>query len=237
MPGIHPVDLIGYAAAIALIFAFATTTMIKLRIAAIAASGAFLIYGFFRPDYILLVLHAVLLPLNIWRLNTLRHLVAEAKKSTEGDMDMGWIKPFTSTRDMSPGEVIFHKGEEAKEIVFVMSGSLRIPTIDVTIPPGEVVGELGMLSPEKLRTASVVCLDAGQILTITYEQVRELFFQNPNFGYFFMQLAARRLFDNQRRLQAEIDKLRRDRDGLLQQLAQATQPFAAHMPAVHPVEP
>ena len=97
------------------------------------------------------------------------------------------------------------------EIIFIMSGSLRIPELGIEIPPGEVVGELGMLSPDKVRTQSAVCVDGGEILVITYDQVRQLFFQNPKFGYYFMQLSARRLFDNMKRMQAEIEALRVDR--------------------------
>jgi CRP-like cAMP-binding protein len=121
---------------------------------------------------------------------------------------MNWIKPFTKTRDMTPGQVLFRKGEEATEIIFVMSGSLKIPEIGVTIPPGEVVGELGMLAPDRKRTQSAICVDGGEILVITYDQVRQLFFQNPKFGYYFMQVASARLFENLKRAQAEIETLR-----------------------------
>jgi CRP/FNR family cyclic AMP-dependent transcriptional regulator len=112
---------------------------------------------------------------------------------------------------MAPGEVLFRKGDAANEIIFIMSGSLRIPELGIAIPPGEVVGELGMLSPDKVRTQSAVCVDGGQLLVITYDQVRQLFFQNPKFGYYFMQLSARRLFENLQRTQAENEALRAGR--------------------------
>ena len=38
--------------------------------------------------------------------------------------------------------------------------------------------------------------------------MRELFFQNPRFGYFFMRLSSRRLFENMKRMQSEIETLR-----------------------------
>jgi CRP/FNR family transcriptional regulator, cyclic AMP receptor protein len=125
---------------------------------------------------------------------------------------MNWIKPFTTTRAIAPGDVLFRKGDPANEIIFIMSGSLRIPELGIAIPPGEVVGELGMLSPDKVRTQSAVCVDGGQILVITYDQVRQLFFQNPKFGYYFMQLSARRLFENLKWAQAENETLRAGRD-------------------------
>lgn len=201
-------EMIGYVAA-ALVFAtFSMKTMVPLRIVGICSNVFFIAYGYLNPAYPLLVLHCLLLPLNILRLSQMLSLVKETKEAFEGDLDMNWIKPFTRTRDMTPGEILFRKGDPANEIIFIMSGSLRIPELAIAIPPGEVVGELGMLSPDRVRTQSAICVDGGQILVITYDQVRQLFFQNPKFGYYFMQLSARRLFENVRRLQAENEVLR-----------------------------
>lgn len=204
-------EWLGYIAA-ALVFAtFSMKTMVPLRIVGIASNIFFIAYGYLNPAYPLLVLHLALLPLNILRLNQMLSLVKEVESATSGDLDMNWIRPFTTTRDMAPGEVLFRRGDAANEIIFVMSGSLRIPELGIAIPPGEVVGELGMLSPDKVRTQSAVCVDGGQLLIITYDQVRQLFLQNPKFGYYFMQLSVRRLFDNTRRMQAEIEALRAGR--------------------------
>lgn len=201
-------EIIGYIAATLVFATFSMKTMVPLRIVGICSNVFFIAYGYLNPAYPLLVLHCLLLPLNIHRLRQMQSLVKETKEATEGDLDMNWIKPFTTTRDMVPGEVLFRKGDEAKEIIFVMSGSITIPEIGVQIAPGDVVGELGMLSPDKQRQQSAVCVDGGQILVITYDQVRQLFFQNPKFGYYFMQLASQRLFENLKRAQAEIAALR-----------------------------
>jgi CRP/FNR family cyclic AMP-dependent transcriptional regulator len=61
-----------------------------------------------------------------------------------------------------------------------------------------------MLSPDKVRTQSAVCVDGGQILVITYAQVRQLFFQNPKFGYYFLQLTTERLFENVTKLEQTL---------------------------------
>ena len=204
-------EVIGYIAAALVFTTFSMKTMVPLRIVGICSNVFFIAYGYLNPAYPLLVLHCLLLPLNILRLRQMLSLVNETKEAFEGDLDMNWIKPFTTTRDMMPGEMLFRKGDPANEIIFIMSGSLRIPELGIAIPPGEVVGELGMLSPNKVRTQSAVCVDGGQILVITYDQVRQLFFQNPKFGYYFMQLSARRLFENMQRLQAENESLRAGR--------------------------
>jgi CRP/FNR family cyclic AMP-dependent transcriptional regulator len=209
--GRQPTEWLGYIAAAFVFATFSMKTMVPLRVVAVASNLLFIAYGYLHPAYPVMILHVALLPLNLWRLRQMLTLVRETEAAYDGDLEMDWIKPFTSTRDMTPGEILFRKGDPANEIIFVMSGSLRIPELGIAIPPGEVIGELGMLSPDRTRTQSAVCVDPGQILVITYDQVRQLFFQNPKFGYYFMQLSARRMFDNMKRLQTEVEALRAGR--------------------------
>ena len=204
-------DLLGYIAAVLVFLTFSMKTMVPLRLTGIASNVFFIAYGYLNPAYPLLILHLALLPLNILRLNQMLALVRQVEAATGGDLNMNWIKPFTSTRTMSPGDVIFRKGDEAKEMIFVMSGSLKIPELGVSILPGDVVGELALLSPEKARTQSLVTVDAGELLVITYDQVKQLFIQNPRFGYYFLQLSARRLFDNITRLERDLETARANR--------------------------
>jgi CRP/FNR family cyclic AMP-dependent transcriptional regulator len=42
------------------------------------------------------------------------------------------------------------------------------------------------------------------MLQITYEQVKQLYYQNPEFGFYFMQLATRRLFENISSLERDL---------------------------------
>ena len=78
---------------------------------------------------------------------------------------------------------------------------------------GAIVGELGMLSPSKMRTQTLECIEAGVVLSVSYTQVEELYVQNPAFGFYFLRLSSARLFQN-------IEKLE-------QRLAQQTVPASA----------
>jgi hypothetical protein len=42
------------------------------------------------------------------------------------------------------------------------------------------------------------------VLTAGYQQVKELYFQNPQFGFYFLRLTSERLFENISRLEEEI---------------------------------
>ena len=77
--------------------------------------------------------------------------------------------------------------------------------LGIELKPGQVVGELAMLAPDNRRTATLECIEDGEALSITYEQVEELYYQNPTFGFYFLRLATARLFENINRLQSDLE--------------------------------
>jgi CRP-like cAMP-binding protein len=87
-----------------------------------------------------------------------------------------------------------------------VSGKLLVTEFDIELPPGSPVGEQGFLTPSNLRTATVECTEAAQVLTITYERLLELYFQNPQFGYYFLVLTSQRLLQNSARAERIIEQ-------------------------------
>ncbi len=65
-------------------------------------------------------------------------------------------------------------------------------------------GELGLISPGNTRTQTIECVEDGQVLAASYQMVKELYFQNPEFGFFFLRLTSERLFQNIGRLEEEL---------------------------------
>jgi len=63
-------DLLGYAAASAVLASFMMRSMVLLRLVAILSNVLFLSYGYLAHIYPVLLLHAALLPINIARLMT-----------------------------------------------------------------------------------------------------------------------------------------------------------------------
>src|SRR5262245_31411101 len=135
-------------------------------------------------------------------------MIKQVEKAASGDLNMAWIKPFTSSRRMNAGEVLFKKGETANCLFFVVSGRCRLIETGIDLPPGAVVGELALISADKTRTQTLQCTEAGDLLEITYGQVKQLYYQNPTFGFFFLQLTSGRLFENIKRLELEVAQLR-----------------------------
>jgi CRP/FNR family cyclic AMP-dependent transcriptional regulator len=55
-----------------------------------------------------------------------------------------------------------------------------------------------------VRTQTVECIEDGQVLSASYQLVKELYFQNPEFGFYFLKLTSERLFQNIGRLEDEL---------------------------------
>jgi hypothetical protein len=192
-------------------------TMIPLRALAMAANLCGLGYGLTTGSGPTMLVNAVLLPLNAWRLWQMVVLTRRVREATRGDPSMDWIKPFTTRRSVRAGEVVFAKGDEADAMLYLLTGRFRLVELGIERGPGEVIGELGMVAPDRRRTQTLRAETAGEVLVITYDQVRQLCVQNPEFGFYFLRLASGRLFQNlgelERRLEAAMAATRRDEAG------------------------
>jgi Cyclic nucleotide-binding domain len=179
-------------------------TMVPLRIVGIIANLFFILYGYFYPQYLTLLLYLGILPINFYRLIEMRRLIEQVKQSTNTDQSMDWLKPFMTKRTYKKGDVLFRKADRAYEMFYVVTGKFLVTEIGVTIPSGQVFGELGLLAPDNRRTSSVECVETGVVLTITYDKVQELYFQNPTFGFYFLRLTTERLLQNITRLETML---------------------------------
>jgi hypothetical protein len=205
-----PTELLGYSAALLVLLTFSMKTMVPLRVAGILSNLFFIAYGFFSHANPILILHLILLPLNALRLMQILSLVRRVEDASRaaGEADLEWMQIISKDRVIKAGEILFQRGEIASSMYFVLVGRFRIKELGVELGHGEIIGELGLLAPNKARTQSVECIGDGEILEITYDRVKQLYFQSPKFGFFFLQLASRRLFENLERQDRVIAQYR-----------------------------
>jgi len=181
-------------------------TMVPLRVAGIVSDVFFIGYGVLSNTVTTLILYILLLPINIFRLAQMLKLVKKARVAAQGDLSMDWLKPFMNRRKYSKGDVLFRKGDRANEMFFTVTGKFLVTELDIELPPGRLVGELAFLSPDNRRTQSLECTEDGEVLAITYDRLLEIYFQNPEFGYYFLRLSTERLLQNIARLEGIIDE-------------------------------
>ena len=195
----------GYAAVLASIVTCAMKTMIPLRLVSMVCNSLFITYGIFANVYPTLILNCILLPLNGLRLFQMRKLIADVERAAaSGQSSIDWLIPYMSHRKLKKGEIVFRKGDVADAMFYSVSGRYRLLESGIEIPFGQVFGELGLISPGNVRTQTVECLEDGQALSASYQMIKELYFQNPEFGFYFLRLTSERLFQNISRLEEEL---------------------------------
>ena len=177
-----------------------TRTIVPLRVANMFGCAFFAGFGALAGDIKTFLLYFLLLPINAIRLRQMLNLVKKARNATKGDTSMEWLKPFMTARKYRKGDILFRKGDVAHEMLLTVTGRFLVTEISVELPPGSLMGELGFLSPENRRTATIECIEDGHALTITYDKLLEIYFQNPQFGYYFLVLTSQRLLENIARL-------------------------------------
>ena len=181
-------------------------TMVPLRVTGIISDVFFIGYGVLSGTMTTLFLYLLLLPINIFRLGQMLKLVKRARIAAQGDLSMDWLKPFMTRRQYRKGDVLFRKGDRANEMFFTVTGKFLVTELGIELPPGRLVGELGFLAPDNRRTQSLECTEDGQVLAITYDRLLEIYFQNPEFGYYFLRLSTERLLQNIARLEGIVDQ-------------------------------
>jgi Cyclic nucleotide-binding domain len=197
-------NMFALAGAIFFVATLLTQTMVPLRVANMIGCAFFAIFGALSGAITTFLLYLLMLPINAWRLLQMLALVKTARSATQGDTSMEWLRPFMTQRNYRKGDILMKKGDAANEMLLTVTGRFRVIEINVELPPGQLMGELGFLTPDNRRTATIECTEDGHVLAITYEKLLEIYFQNPQFGYYFLVLTSQRLLENLARAEAII---------------------------------
>jgi CRP-like cAMP-binding protein len=195
------VEALGYLGAALVLGTYSMKRMVPLRVISLCGSSVFVVYGLLAHVYPQVLLHALLLPLNAVRLREMLQLIAKVRVASQGDLNMEWLKPFMTRRTAKRGEVLFCKGELSSAMFYTLTGRYLLKEIEQDVGPGQVIGEIGLIAPDNRRTLTFECVEDGELLALSYAQVKQLYFQNPAFGFYFLQLTSQRLFTDIERLQ------------------------------------
>ena len=144
----------------------------------------------------MLILHAILFPLNCVRLIQMRALIRKVRDAAQGDLSVEWLMPFMHRRRVAKGQALFKRGDPATELYFILHGSIRLVDIAVTVGPGDVLGEIGIFWPRAERMDSAVCETDVDVGVIANDKVLQLYHQNPKLGLYPIRLVIQRLLDN-----------------------------------------
>jgi CRP/FNR family transcriptional regulator, cyclic AMP receptor protein len=198
------IEAAGYLASALVLATFCMKTMIPLRAAAICSNFAFIIYGFYDSVWPVLILHAILLPLNSWRALQMLRLIRRVEIASKGDLSTGWLKPFMKEERLKAGEIIFHRGDHAERLYMILSGDVHIEQIDFTLRPGDLFGEIGLFSADHRRTQTARALTDIHLLWIAEGELAQICYQNPGIAFYFLRLTTNRLIANASRVSTSL---------------------------------
>jgi len=193
-----PVQILAAAAAavgIGLVVAGAfVRTMVPLRWLAAGSNAALIVYGALHPSPVTLAIAAALLPINVIRAIEMTRLTRRVRNA-QADADLAglWLKPYMKSRRVKAGTVLFHKGDFADRLFFLVDGHLELADIGKRLDPGRIFGEIALFSPSRMRTRTALCVTDCTVLEIDESTVMQLYYQNPAFGFHLIELLAGRM--------------------------------------------
>jgi CRP/FNR family transcriptional regulator, cyclic AMP receptor protein len=191
----------GVAALLVIVSAF-VKTMIPLRWLAVASNVGFIVYGLLYPAPLMVALHAVLLPVNLWRVWQMIGLTRRVAATADAQQMELWLRPYMRSRQYRAGEPVFANGDVADRLYYVATGQVELPEVGSTVQAGQMFGEIAFFAPGHRRSSSARCLSDCTLLSIDETTFRELVYQNPDFGLEVVRLIAGRLSEDVRRLQS-----------------------------------
>lgn len=204
-----PIEIVALGAGIAGVALTVTSsfvrTMVPLRWLAVCSSFGFLTYGVLHGSLVNLVLHAVLLPINLIRLREMRRLTRDVRAAaTSADTSGVWLKPYMKAARKKAGAILFRKGDVADRLYLLASGRVEFVEIGQSVGPGRVFGEIAFFAPHGRRTLTARCAEECAILSIDQETLRQIYYQNPSFGFELIGLVAGRLSADVARLEEQL---------------------------------
>jgi hypothetical protein len=192
-------------AAVLVIVSSFVKTMIPLRCLAVGGNLGFLFYGLVVPSPVMALLHATLLPLNIYRAIEMVRLTRRVRAAaTAADVSGLWLKPYMRSRRLKAGEVLFRKGDAGDHLYLLVEGRIEFVEIGETMNPGQLFGEIAFFAPDGRRTLTARCTTDCTVLGVDGATFRQLYFQNPAFGFQIVTLIAGRLSADRQRIEQRL---------------------------------
>jgi CRP-like cAMP-binding protein len=101
----------------------------------------------------------------------------------------------TQVVNVEPGQELFKKGDSGRDMYVILSGELEVADgnrIFATVGPGEIVGEMALVSSEP-RSATVRAINAATVTPVDERRFLFLVQHAPFFAVSVMQTLSARL--------------------------------------------
>ena len=122
-------------------------------------------------------------------------LIREIDIVTKSDMNADWLLPYTRPKNFKAGDIIMRRGDYATAAFYIVAGEVEIIELSATF--GKGTAGRNRFTPDGRRTNTVRCKTDVRTAVIDYDQFKQLYFQNPQFGFRLLHLVVARLQSSQ----------------------------------------
>lgn len=157
---------------------------------------------------------------------------ASAAEAGVDENGFQWPISFMRREDFRQGEYLFRIGDPAEKLFFIARGLIRLPELNRVMTAGQVIGEMGIFSPRKQRTASALAQEDVLAYTMGGDEVRALMTRDPGLAINLVEMSIERLTAH---VKAEVEarerikaELRVARDIQASMLPRVFPPFPTH---------
>lgn len=193
----HMIEAVGWLAVLFKLATFSMNSMIWLRVLVILSSVCFVIYSALFQIWPLLAIEIILLSMNAYRLYeliALRRLVTHMTDDSEADFSAAMA--CGKKREIQAGDVLFEKGDPVDSLYYIAEGLVEIEGQDVTVPAGNIFGEMAFFNSSAQRMATVHCVEDTVVYELNEKRFTRLQYEDPKFAMAVMRLVTKRLVAN-----------------------------------------
>jgi CRP-like cAMP-binding protein len=188
------IELAGYLACMLVFMTFCMRRLLPLRLLAIASNLAFILYALLAGLMPILLLHATLLPLNLWRgIEAFRERTRPLTSDRSREAVTTALMPHMKRRDLKAGSHLFTRGDDAVALYYLAHGRVMIAESGTCLTPGALFGETGLFTPTRQRTASAHCLTDCTVFVADRATVERVAQTTPALGLYLAERIAARL--------------------------------------------
>jgi sigma-B regulation protein RsbU (phosphoserine phosphatase) len=127
---------------------------------------------------------------------------SNANEPAVDESEFQWPLRYMRHEHFKKGEYLFRVGEPAENLFYIAKGMIRLPELGRLLRAGQVIGEIGIFSPNRCRSASALAEEDVDTYTMGSEEVRHLMHGNPSLATKLIEVVLKRMMEN---IQAETE--------------------------------
>jgi CRP-like cAMP-binding protein len=144
----------------------------------------------------ILVLHALLFPLNVCRLAQNFRLKKRVQSASDSDAGKLLILPYMNRLSLPAGAVIFRKDEPSDQIYYVIEGMVELIEQCETRGHGELMGLLGVFNLGGVRLDTAISSTPVHLGAMSVADVERALLHDAALNRFLLKILAKKSYKN-----------------------------------------